>query len=162
MSRVGLAFYCGTGKLTDRLVRSSTRSPYSHVELVDWGTIEKSDCGLHRQGRAISASWRDGGVREKRIIFHSNRWAMMPLSPWYPPAAFSIARAELGAGYDLPGIVFSQVFRARRQIPDRWFCSELCAHALGLAAPYTLAPGDLALRASELNMAFKRGLQASG
>jgi hypothetical protein len=86
----------------------------------------------------------------------------MALHPWHPFDAFARARAWIGAPYDFTGILMSQFLNTRRQAADRWFCSELCGYALGLAEPHTLAPTDLLCRASDMNRAFERGIQASG
>lgn len=159
MVRVALAFYRGAGTLVDRAIRGATRSRFSHVELVDLDRLIETTRGA--EGPTISASWRDGGVREATIAFTPEHWEWIPLQPWYRPDALDLARAEIGKGYDLAGILLSQVFNTRRQASDRWFCSELCGHALGLPESHTLAPGDLAWRAYDMNRAYEMGLAAS-
>lgn len=134
-----LAFYKGHGRMADQIIRWATRSGYSHVEIILGDTVEG------RMARAISASGRDGGVRETRIDFGTGRWDIIAV-PWADPAeALARARACIGLHYDWMGLVLSQVLHLRRSAPDRWFCSELVAHALGLPTPQTLSPGDLYL-----------------
>jgi hypothetical protein len=61
-------------------------------------------------------------------------------------------KAELGKPYDYLG---SQLFGLRRHQADRWFCSELCAHALGLGQPHRYAPDDLKQEIEERNALFE-------
>ncbi len=149
-----LAFYKGTGHLDDRIIRTVTRSPFSHVELVrmrpTWPLRE-----------AISASGRDGGVRIKPISFRADQWQFLHLMDWVAEDAWVRAEAHLGASYDYRGILLSQALPLRRHAADKWFCSELCAHALGLREPHRLAPGDLYNVVHDMNAAFMRGVLAA-
>lgn len=139
-----LAFYKGDGTLFDRLVRFATRSPYSHVELIADAPAEP-----HKQSfiaTSISASLRDGGVRQKEIAFNPARWDFITLPDWPVVSSDDIwaaAKARLGYRYDVAGILFTFAVPLRRQSSGRYFCSELIAAALLLPEPYTLAPGDL-------------------
>lgn len=151
---LALAFYRGRGRLDDRVIRAVTRSPFSHVELTLWPGCWPS-VGVTQP--AVSASGRDGGVRCKRIAFAPARWKLVPLRPWAPEDASARAEAEIGAGYDFGGILLTFAVPLRRQHPDRWFCSELCAHALGLPDPHTYAPGDLYHWVRALNAAWRKG-----
>ena len=67
------AFYRGTrpgiAGIYNRLVRWWTRSEFSHVELV------------LSTGRAWSASFADGGVRNKLIDFDTANWILIDLPP---------------------------------------------------------------------------------
>lgn len=149
-----LAFYRAPGQLADRLVRLATRSPYSHVEIVDDHVL---GAGRRREAWAVSASRRDGGVRLKRIMFEPEHWDILPALGWAHQNAFERACAEVGAGYDYAGIAANFVLPLRRSAPRRWFCSELVAEALGLQASYTYAPGDLHRIVRALNGAFEKG-----
>ena len=62
MGLIYLAAYKGQGKLFNRLIRLWTRSRYSHCELV------------MPDGRWLSASAMDGGVREKYIELNLEHW----------------------------------------------------------------------------------------
>jgi hypothetical protein len=132
-----LAFYTGPGDWTDRLIRTATRSRYSHVELFEEAetTAEGALC--------VSASKRDGGVRVKRIGLRAGHWDILPVGAWAPRGAFATAARHAGARYDLLGAVFSPWFTPGFNGPLKWFCSELLAYALGFPKPHTISPGDL-------------------
>jgi hypothetical protein len=49
-------------------------------------------------------------------------------------------RDYLGARYDYAGLMLSQVLAFGRHNPDKWFCSEICAAALGLPNPQRVSP----------------------
>lgn len=134
-----LAFYTGKGNLVDRVIRMATRSPYSHVELVRGGISNDSPRTLH----SISASARDGGVREKMIGFQVGRWEFMPIESWGSDQVWHRAEAELGRPYDYLGILLNFTVPIRRHLRGSWFCSELCGHALGIDQPHLLSPGAL-------------------
>lgn len=94
-------------------IRAPKTRPWEDKTLADIAGQIAGEAGLAPMveagiaARAISASWRDGGVREKRIPFDPDHWLLMPLHPWHPADAFARARACLGAPYDLPGILMS-------------------------------------------------------
>lgn len=152
-----LAFYKGEGDWIDRAVRWATRSPYSHVEMLlhDRHPTHSGWFG------GLSSSIRDGGVRRKTITITPGHWHFVDL-PWADAeAAWQFAFQQIGARYDLPGILGSQIVALRRQSPDRWFCSELCAAALGMGQPETLSPGGLYARVADMNRAFALGQRAA-
>lgn len=157
MSRIHVAFYRGRGTAADRLIRHHTRSRYSHVELV-WATRTP---GPGDAALCLSASLRDGGVRRKVIAFDRDAWSIVPAPAWTAPDAWAWAEREIGKPYDVLGIVLSQGVGLGLHAPGRWFCSELCAHALGLARPSAYSPGALfgALtdRTRPVRMAVGRG-----
>lgn len=138
---VTLAFYKGRGqgrleRLQDLAIRTFTRSPYSHVELAA-GSFKAGDIA-----RCYSSSMRDGGVRSKEICLDGNHWDLVVLQvPADQPVA--LVRDNLGAGYDCFGVLFSQILPITRHRSRRWFCSEICAAALGFARPHTYSPGLL-------------------
>lgn len=135
---VTLAFYKGRGttlpeRLQDGAIRLATRGIYSHVELI---------AGDAKSGLAsicMSASARDGGVREKSILLKPDSWDLVTLSlDAVGPSAF--LRRHFGARYDYTGIMLSQVLALGRHDPDKWFCSEICAAALGVPNPQRMSP----------------------
>lgn len=138
MSGYWVAFYRGKGRVSDRIVRFATRSPFSHVELIRQDERPRRGETV----RCISASGRDGGVRIKDIRLEAPKWDVYAV-PWAPGDAWDRAEAHLGAPYELWSMVISQFFNFRRHSRRRWFCSELVAHALGLSMPHAMAPGDL-------------------
>ncbi len=150
-----LAFYRGRRTLSDRVICAVTRSPYSHVEfLPDVGAAQfHQPCKMH----AISSSGRDGGVRSKDIEFDPNRWDILGV-PWAPDDAADKIISHLGKPYDYPGLIGSQLLNLRRQSDSRWFCSEICAYALGMGVPHKYAPGDLHRAVLERNAIYAKGL----
>jgi hypothetical protein len=156
---ITLAFYKGTGRFDDRVIRWITRSAFSHVEL-----LEKPPA-CHGQGAWIGRSWsssgRDGGVRSATIVFQSARWQFVPV-PWAPERTLETLSAELGKPYDFIGLLGSQLFNLRRHRAGHWFCSELCAHALGLSAPQEVSPGGLYRRVCEMNRVYDLGHYRAG
>lgn len=107
------------GEPLDKLISLWTFGPYSHCELV------------FTDGTAFSSSYRDGGVRFKKIEFLPNRWDLLVIPG--PPQSFSLFDGMLwdwcnqheGAGYDLLGILSHGL-----QSSGKWYCSEICAMAL--------------------------------
>lgn len=148
MSKLVLAFYRGRGNFLDRAIRFATGSPYSHVELV----MVPPKHVLNRNGHiGVSASSRDGGVREKQILFKQDHWDFLPVKSWSNPDAWSRASNEIGHPYDYVGILFNFAIPLRRHLRTSWFCSEICGYAVGIPDPHTLSPGELYDRVRELN-----------
>lgn len=129
---VRLALYKAPGDFYDRAIRAWTRSAYSHCELV------------LPDGRFVSSSPRDDGVRAKVIEPDPAVWDFLPL-PWIQPAHIEqLLELEAGAGYDWLGVLGSQILPAGIQSRSRWFCSEFCAYVLDLEQPQRYSPGQLA------------------
>ena len=138
---ITLAFYKGRGsswwiRLQDGLIRFATRSPYSHVELIV-GRAEHD-----REETCLSSSGRDGGVREKRIVLERAKWDLVDLTA-QPDEIGAFIRDRIGARYDYWGIVFSQILSLGRHDTSKWFCSEICAAALGMANAQRMSPQAL-------------------
>ena len=128
---IRLALYKAPGDTYDRLIRAWTRSLYSHCELV------------LPDGRFVTSSPRDGGVRAKVIEQDPAVWDFLPL-PWIQAAHVEqLLEQEAGAGYDWLGILGSQILPAGIQSRSRWFCSEFCAQAMRLQQPQRYSPGLL-------------------
>lgn len=122
---VQLALYKARGKLFNWLIRLWTRSQYSHCELV------------MPDGRWLSASAMDGGVREKRIELNPKHWDLVAL-PWADVEQIEqVYQRHRGKGYDWLGILLAQFLPLGIDSKSRMFCSEFCAAGLGLteAAP---------------------------
>jgi hypothetical protein len=135
---VTLAFYKGRGntafqRFQNGLIRSVTGGIYSHVELIS-GAALPGHCSM-----CLSASGRDGGVRQKRILLTAESWDLV-LLPMDAEAPCQFIRDHLGARYDYAGLMLSQVLAFGRHNPDQWFCSEICAAALGLPNPQRVSP----------------------
>lgn len=130
---VRLALYKAPGSFYDWAIRAWTRSAYSHCEL------------MLPDGRFVSSSPRDGGVRAKVIEPDPAVWDFLPL-PWIQAAHVEqLLEQEAGAAYDWLGILGSQILPAGIQSRSRWFCSEFCARVLGLEQPQCYSPGQLAV-----------------
>lgn len=128
---VKIAFYKAPGQIEDRLIRWRTGSIYSHCELVigEWW---------------YTSSPRDGGVRRKRIDPEPGHWDWMPLPNVPERDVTDLFSRTHGAGYDWLGVLVGQMFEIKVHKGSRWFCSEWCAAALGLADPWRYSPGSLA------------------
>lgn len=133
---MALAMYKGPAddwlhKLSHWAVCVFTLSRYSHCELVI-------------DGLCHSSSFRDGGVRVKKIDLTSGHWEVFPL-PEVPGREEHVrawfARHQ-GEGYDWAGIA-RFVLPALLHRPKQWFCSEACAAALGIPGAADFDPQDL-------------------
>lgn len=124
-------FYKADGTLFDKLIRWWTRSPYSHVEL------ELSE------GEWWSSSPRDGGVRTKKIVFSPYHWDTLELSAADAPSLRAFFKQREGTRYDAAGLLLTQIFKTPYRTRERFFCSEICAAALGVPDGDLYSPGDL-------------------
>ncbi|WP_454255192.1 hypothetical protein [Pseudomonas sp. Marseille-Q8238] len=132
MGLIHLAMYKGKGRLFNRLIRIWTGSIYSHCELV------------MPDGRWLSASAMDGGVRAKRIEQTPGHWDLIPL-PWANADHIeSVFARHQGQGYDWAGIFLSQLLSTGLHSERRMFCSEFCAAALGYTGAQRFSPVLLA------------------
>jgi hypothetical protein len=104
-------------KLSHALIKWWFKSPYSHSELVIGGVC-------------WTASYRDGGVRAKVIDLHDGKWDLFPVPAHKRDAALAFLQQEKGKPYDQAGVV-SYVLRFVKHNPNKWFCFEICARALG-------------------------------
>lgn len=146
-----LAFYRGEGRFfSDTVVQYITRSEFSHCEMF---TSDEPPLPGETH-RCITAVGKDGGVRIKDITFQPSRWEFVEV-PWAPTDTISRARQNIGSGYDFWGLLMTQFLNLRRHAADKWFCSKLCAYALGLSEAHTYAPGDLKRVVTEHNRIFK-------
>lgn len=135
---VTLAFYKGRGKtiaerFQDGAIRIASRGIYSHVELIAGEAVH--DC----PSVCLSSSGRDGGVRQQTIVLKSSSWDLVSM-PMDAAGPCQFIRNHIGARYDYTGIVLSQVLAFGGHDPDKWFCSEICAAALGLPNPQRVSP----------------------
>ena len=135
---ITLAFYKGSGRtrwerLKDSAIRFATCGIYSHVELIE-GAPELGQLAL-----CYSSSSRDGGVRAKWIPLDPGRWDLVHL-PIDSGLAVDFIQQRIGAKYDYLGILLSHVLAASSHDKQRWFCSEICAAAIGFDQPNRFSP----------------------
>lgn len=148
MTRVYLACYKGgrdwkgwkqawpyfKARTGDSLTRLFTRGAYSHCEIaVVLGG---------GQYRCYSSSIRDGGVRVKTMPLPADKWELIPLPETAAAAAEELYKRTCGEAYDWAGAL--GIVLPLRHRRDKWFCSEWCATALGLAGPHQYSPNRLA------------------
>lgn len=116
---ITLALYKGKGQLFNAAIRTWTGSEFSHCEIV------------MPDGRWLSASAMDGGVRAKRIDYKPEHWHLIPV-PWANAKRIEQVFDQYeGSGYDWAGIFLSQLLARGIHSETRMFCSEFCAEALG-------------------------------
>lgn len=141
MGLIYLALYKSKGTFFNRLIRLWTRSKFSHCELV------------MPDGRWLSASAMDGGVRAKKVDFYPNHWHLIPL-PWANPQLIEqVFARHKGKGYDWLGIFASQILPMGIDDKKRMFCSEFCARALGFTVGQRFSPellGEVVDRINQL------------
>ena len=114
-----LAFYKAKyGNWWDKIISWWTWGPYSHCELV------------FSDGEAFSASPRDGGTRFKAIEFVPERWDFIEVEVRDENELREWCKTQDGRKYDWLGIL-GFIFSIRRlDDKDKWYCSEICFHAL--------------------------------
>jgi hypothetical protein len=140
---ITLAFYKGRGdglwfRFQDWAIRFATRSIYSHVEMIS-GRAE-----LGETSQCWSSSGRDGGVRMANITLKPGHWDLVELADEPDELTdFIQERAFPKKKYDYIGIVLSQILSLGRHNPDKWFCSEICAAALGIPNAQRMSPQSL-------------------
>lgn len=128
-------------RLSDWIIRTLTRSPYSHCELAVLIPPPDGDPDDHAVFDCYSSSIRDGGVRVKTMPLPSEKWDLIPVRATEAQvrAAFETTR---GAKYDWLGA--TGVITRWRHDKRKWFCSEWCAAALGVQYPDRYSPQELA------------------
>jgi len=131
-----MAFYKkDTHHVSDRIIRQWQKIKkdkywkYSHVEVI------------LPDGTFFSSSPRDGGVRKKYIQYDDNVWDFYRIGVTMNDAVVS---NESGKKYDWLGIALSQVVPFAIQSENKWFCSEISGHMIGVYEPYKFSPSRLA------------------
>ena len=145
MSIVYLALYKGrkdgrglkvwADRFADWVVRTITRSPYSHCEIaIGYPGGGLFDC--------YSSSVRDGGERTKVMRLPREKWDLIPLPDDVFDKSIDLFVQTDGAAYDWPGALGAVLKSPHSK--RRWFCSEWCAAAIGLADAHNYTPASLA------------------
>lgn len=130
---IRVAFRYNDSRLFARLVCLVRGGDSAHCEVAWSWAGERHEC--------VSASWLDGGVRKKLISMPADKWRIysVPGDQRHVEVWF---QAHQGARYDVLGLLSGLVPRfgsAKR----KWFCSEVCAHQLGLPNPHLFYPREL-------------------
>ena len=122
-------------RLSDWIIRTLTRSPYSHCEIA----VDKGN----GQYNCYSASIRDGGVRLKTMPLPADKWDLIPVNQQdaYIDVLNYFAQTR-GKPYDFIGAC--GVVLGIKGSLKKWFCSEWCAAALGVQYPDRYSPQALA------------------
>lgn len=131
-----IAFYKGPESPLGWAIRWRTGSPYSHSEVVlEGGAGQVSTC--------FSATVREG-VRVKTIRLEPDEWDLVEV-PHNAVIAQHIEAMKRQATkpYDVLGVLTFGSPWASAQGKRRWFCSELCAAAIGLPNPWSYSPAGL-------------------
>lgn len=129
-----IAFYKGTASgltgLYSVAVRWWTRSEYSHCEII------------FSDGMSASAQYMDGGVRFKRINYNPDKWDIIELPKELEDKARVMFNETEGAAYDILGN-FGFIAGPFDHSKQKYFCSEICAKALGFEPAQLYYPGIL-------------------
>ncbi len=120
----------GTRGIYNRLVQHWEKGPHSHCELI------------FSDGKAASASFMDGGVRFKDIVFDPAKWDFITLPDHMEARARQWFKLHEGDDYDVMGNVHL-VIGFFAQSKGKEFCSEAVAEALGLGEGWRFGPNAL-------------------
>lgn len=134
-----IAFLKGT-KIFDRLIKLWTWSSYSHCEYVFSDNITI--------GTDLNFPLN---VKNKGILQYTSKWEIIEvrMTPEQEKIVRDFVNLQVGKGYDWKGIWLSQFLPLKKENPDKWFCSELCAAGLQKAGlldcinPCRISPGKL-------------------
>jgi hypothetical protein len=127
-----IALYKAKDHLFNRLTAWWTKGPYSHTELI------------FSNGMSGSSSFRDGGVRVKKVIYKPEKWDFIVLPHgWHEGLAKDWFAIQGGEGYDTMGIV-GHVWKPVADDKNKWVCSEAVLAALGYEQSWRFSPNDIA------------------
>lgn len=142
MSKIYLAFYkhkrkCNSIKnllmrICDEVTRLTTHGKYSHCEIA----VLQPD----GQYMCYSSSYRDGGVRCKKMDLPSDRWDLLEIE-LSNQTIVDFYQKTKGMRYDLIGAL--GVVLKIRDSKTKYFCSEWCAECFGYDNPQRISPNKL-------------------
>lgn len=119
-------------QLAHRLGMAVDHSPYSHSNIVFTG------------GKSGSA-WADGGVQLREVEYDPALWDFYTLPSCLEPKAHAWFSWNTGAGYDRCGVLRFGI-PLLQESPDKFFCHEAVAAALGWSDAWRCGPGLLLSR----------------
>lgn len=114
----------GLSKIIPKVIKWWTKSEYFHVEVIVNGVSARTapflglDTYLRNTEKDNNSGWD--------IIY-------FPTKSSINKEILDFVRQEEGSGYDWLGIFLAQFFNAKREHPDKWFCSELTSKILEMA-----------------------------
>lgn len=130
----------GTGVIS-KLIQFQTRSPYSHVSIVDGAVLLEA-----KEGRGVIHERPVAAVLAAEAV----DVVAVRCTPAQRESALAFARAQVGKRYDYTSVArFVSRRQARRKDAEVWFCSELAfaaAQQAGLdllreTEPWEVSPG---------------------
>lgn len=129
-----IAFYKGTHAgirgLYNRAVSIVTKGKYSHCELI------------FADGMSASASFVDGGVRFKSIVYDLGKWDFVDVPKKLEKQARAWFERHENDKYDLLGNIHFLVPIVGDD-KKKWCCSEACGQALGIVDAWRFHPNSL-------------------
>lgn len=132
----------------DKLIRIMTRGKYSHCEIAIMANhTAKTSSPMYV---CYSSSFRDGGVRKKRMKLPNDKWDLLPLNGLSGDEIKQYFNATQGKHYDVLGVLGYLI--GIHQHPNKFFCSEWCYNAIfGSDEGWRFSPVQLAEIASHLS-----------
>lgn len=142
MTNVYIVFDRGTGQPFHRLIRCLTRSPFVHCDIVRAPRAPRGGDTVE----AVGAGPR--GVCAFLLTLDVARHVIVAV-PWANANTWDRAYGAVGSPYDYLALALTHVLNFRLHVPGWWFCSELCAYALGMGLAHSFAPGRLHVALTE-------------
>lgn len=127
-----IAFKKCENDFLDKCIKFFTKSEFVHCELVS--------CLSNDRFYGYS-SYPGEGVRAKYIDYDKTKWEFINLKNLKTQDVKEFYEKTKGSKYDYLGVL-GFVF-GNPDNPNRYFCSEWCAKALGLNNPSRISPGWL-------------------
>lgn len=134
-----IAFRKNATKINSKLICWWTSSIYSHCEIV------------FENGLSFSADIEVMKTRFKTVVYDPNEWDIItiPIERIVEYKVYDFCLDEDNCGYDLYGMICTQVLYLSFESPYWWFCSELAYKCLQIAGlipdtiSYEVDPGKL-------------------
>ena len=124
--KIWIAFFKGKGAFINKIVRSWTKSPYSHAELI----LNDSETWL-----SISPFMKSQVSSRKNLLYNPAEWDFVEIEVTEEQHDTIEQFYELtkGCGYDWVGMILSQFLPFRIKQKNRWYCSEWIVYALRIS-----------------------------
>jgi hypothetical protein len=127
-----ISLYKAKDHLFNRMVAWWKKGIYSHTEII------------FSSGRSGSSSFRDDGVRVKKIEYSPEKWDFIILPQSFDEnASIQWFSDHQGNGYDSFGII-GHVWQAIADRKDKYVCSEAVLTSLGYREAWRFDPNDMA------------------